>query len=84
MLSSKVYTRTERGSTSIMGNANNAMFFEVWTADKKYLYLNVNNVTAIEPLECKVHMNDGNQYILSTASYDQFVKCVGLIERSDS
>ena len=67
-----------------MGNANNAMFFDVWTADKKYLYLNVNNVTSIEPLERKVYMNDGSQHILSAASYDQFIAHIGLIERSDS
>ena len=67
-----------------MGNSNNAVFLEVWTLDKKYLYLNVNNVAAIEPLECKVYMNDGNEYVLSAASYDQFIKHVGLIERTDS
>lgn len=62
---------------------NNSVFIEVWTLDKKYLYLNINNVTAIEPLRCSVHMNDGNQYNLSAASYDQLIKHVGLVERSD-
>lgn len=66
-----------------MGNVNNAVFFEVWTSDKKYVYLNVNNVTTIEPLNYKVCLNDGNQYTLTDASYDQFIKHIGLIERSD-
>ena len=55
------------------------MYFEVHTKNGEFIYLNINQICAIEPVDSAVLTSDGSKYILEHNSYDELVKNLGIV-----
>lgn len=55
------------------------MFFEITTTTGGFIYINLQQVTAVEPVEHSVCTSDGSKYKMTTESYDDLIKNLGIV-----
>ncbi|WP_155951022.1 hypothetical protein [Pseudobutyrivibrio sp. MD2005] len=55
------------------------MFFEITTVSGEFVYINLQQVTAVEPVNHTVCTSDGSKYMMTTESYDELIKNLGII-----
>ena len=56
------------------------MFFEITTTTGEFIYINLQQVTAVEPVEHSVCTSDGSKYKMTTESYDDLIKNLGIVQ----
>ena len=55
------------------------MYFEVHTNNGEFVYINSEQICAIEPVDSAVLTSDGSKYVLEHSSYDDLVKNLGIV-----
>ncbi len=55
------------------------MFFEIITTSGEYVYINLKQVTSVEPVDRAISLADGSKFILKVESYDELIKNLGIV-----
>ncbi|MBQ6463968.1 MAG: hypothetical protein IJJ59_11660 [Pseudobutyrivibrio sp.] len=55
------------------------MYFEITTVTGEFVYINMQQITAVEPVEHAVCTSDGSRYKMTPDSYDSLIKNLGII-----
>ena len=55
------------------------MYFEITTVSGEFVYINLQQVTAVEPVEYAVCTSDGSKYKMTAESYDDLIKNLGIV-----
>ena len=55
------------------------MYFEITTVTGEFVYINMQQITAVEPVEHAVCTSDGSRYKMTPDSYDSLIKNLGIV-----
>ena len=55
------------------------MYFEITTVTGEFVYINMQQITAVEPVEHPVCTSDGSRYKMTPDSYDSLIKNLGIV-----
>ena len=56
------------------------MYFEITTVSGEFVYINLQQITAVEPVEHAVCTSDGSKYKMTHESYDELIKNLGIVQ----
>ena len=55
------------------------MYFEITTVSGEFVYINLQQIAAVEPVDHAVCTSDGSKYKMTPESYDDLIKNLGIV-----